>query len=117
MGELAAGGGWDFINTDSDTISMSSQRHDEDSVFDQHAASSNTCDSVSSRHNTPDEYALPQPRWPCGEVSPMVNQESTTGENNTNNNSNTCAQRRGSNRTTRRKAAKENQSFVTTFPL
>ena len=110
MGELAAGGGWDFVNTESESIS--SHRH-----FVYPESNYNTRRNASlhesSRHHqiTPDDYALPQPRWPCGEVNPIGNEQFNTDDNNTNNNSNFTIYRRGSSRATRRKVAKKTKAL------
>ena len=110
MGELAAGGGWDFVNTESESIS--SHQH---FVYPESDYNSGRNSSLheSSRYpqSTPDDYALPQPRWPCGEVNPIGNEQFISDDNNSNNNSNFTIHRRGSNRVTRRKVAKKTKAL------
>ena len=110
LGELAAGGGWDFINTESEI--RFSHRH---SVYPESNYNTRRNASLheSSRyhHTTQDDYALPQPRWPCEEVNPTGNEQFNIDDNNTNNNSNFAINRRGSNRATRRKVAKKTKAL------
>ena len=110
MGELAAGGGWDFENTESESIS--SRRHFVYPQSDYNSRRNASLHEPSRPHQTtPDDYALPQPRWPCGEVNPIGNEQFNTDDNNTNNNSNFTIYRRGSNRATRRKIAKKTKAL------
>ena len=109
LGELAAGGGWDSFNTEREKHSVSSHRRYTHQIYDARNRRNSSNSEPGRNQTVPNEYALPQPSWPCGEVNPSDNEPFIMDCNNSN--SNMLNNRRSSTRSYRKKMSKKTKAL------